>query len=52
RLTLAATMLRDTTDPLAVVARSVGYGTPYAFSHAFVREFGVPPGQYRATRRA
>ncbi|MDX3233371.1 AraC family transcriptional regulator [Streptomyces sp. ME19-01-6] len=47
RLTLAAALLRDTTDPLAAIARRVGYGTPYAFSHAFKREFGTTPGQYR-----
>lgn len=48
RLTLAATLLRDTQDPLAHVAGRVGYGTPYAFSHAFSREFGTTPGRYRA----
>ncbi|MCC9309050.1 AraC family transcriptional regulator [Kitasatospora sp. RB6PN24] len=48
RLTSAATLLRDTGDPLAAIARRVGYGTPYAFSHAFNREFGTTPGRYRA----
>lgn len=48
RLTLAATLLRDTTEPLTVIARQVGYSTPYAFSHAFKREHGTTPGQYRA----
>ncbi|WP_030300306.1 AraC family transcriptional regulator [Streptomyces katrae] len=47
RLTYAATLLRDTPDPLAAIARRVGYGTPYAFSHAFSREFGTTPGRYR-----
>lgn len=47
RLTLAAAQLRDTTDPLATIAHRIGYGTPYAFSHAFKREFGATPGQYR-----
>ncbi|MCX5387085.1 AraC family transcriptional regulator [Streptomyces sp. NBC_00083] len=47
RLTLAAALLRDTPDPLAAVARRVGYATPFAFSHAFKREFGVTPGRYR-----
>ncbi|MEV7419974.1 AraC family transcriptional regulator [Streptomyces sp. NPDC089919] len=47
RLTFAATLLRDTTDSLAAIARQVGYGTPYAFSHAFSREFGTTPGRYR-----
>ncbi|WP_441251397.1 AraC family transcriptional regulator [Kitasatospora sp. McL0602] len=48
RLTFAATLLRDTQDPLAAIARRVGYGTPYALSHAFGREFGTTPGRYRA----
>ncbi|WP_019884298.1 AraC family transcriptional regulator [Streptomyces purpureus] len=48
RLTFAAALLRDTQDPLATIARRVGYGTPYAFSHAFSREFGTTPGRYRA----
>lgn len=48
RLTLAATRLRDTSDPLAGVARRVGYASPYALSHAFRREFGTTPGRYRA----
>ncbi|MFJ9413597.1 AraC family transcriptional regulator [Streptomyces sp. NPDC101227] len=48
RLTVAAALLRDTPDPLAAIARRVGYGTPYALSHAFSREFGTTPGRYRA----
>ncbi|MFB7462762.1 AraC family transcriptional regulator [Streptomyces sp. NPDC056224] len=52
RLNLAATLLRDTGDPLSAVARKVGYGTPYALSHAFSREFGITPGRYRARAAA
>ncbi|QES51324.1 AraC family transcriptional regulator [Streptomyces venezuelae] len=48
RLTVTARLLRDTPDPLAAIARRVGYGTPYALSHAFSREFGTTPGRYRA----
>ncbi|MES4909309.1 MULTISPECIES: AraC family transcriptional regulator [unclassified Streptomyces] len=48
RLTLAATLLRDTEEPLAAIAHRVGYGTPYALSHAFKREFGATPGRFRA----
>ena len=48
RLILAATLLRDTPDTLATVAGRVGYGSPYALSHAFEREFGTTPGRYRA----
>ncbi|MFJ9372020.1 AraC family transcriptional regulator [Streptomyces sp. NPDC101455] len=49
RLTLAATRLRDTDASLAAVAREAGYGSPYALSHAFSREFGVTPGKYRVS---
>ncbi|MET7567868.1 AraC family transcriptional regulator [Streptomyces sp. NPDC005492] len=51
RLTLAATRLRDTDASLATVAREAGYGSPYALSHAFSREFGVTPGRYRGAVR-
>lgn len=47
RLTLAAARLRESDAPLATVARETGYGSPYALSHAFSREFGVTPGRYR-----
>ncbi|MFJ3877734.1 AraC family transcriptional regulator [Streptomyces sp. NPDC090077] len=52
RLNLAATLLRGTEDPLAAVARRVGYGTAYSLSHAFSREFGTTPGRYRAREAA
>ncbi|MGV9245358.1 AraC family transcriptional regulator [Streptomyces sp. NPDC003710] len=48
RLTLAATLLRETAEPLATIAHRVGYGTPYALSHAFKRQFETTPGRYRA----
>ncbi|MFJ9210405.1 cupin domain-containing protein [Streptomyces sp. NPDC102264] len=48
RVILAATLLRDTTETLATIAARVGYGSPYALSHAFAREFGTTPGRYRA----
>ena len=47
RLTRAARLLRDTEDSLDAVARRVGYGSPYALSHAFARQFGTTPGRYR-----
>ncbi|MFE1313565.1 AraC family transcriptional regulator [Streptomyces sp. NPDC058755] len=52
RLTMAATRLRDSDVPLATVARETGYGSPYALSHAFSREFGITPGRYRERVRA
>ncbi|MCQ8190404.1 AraC family transcriptional regulator [Streptomyces rugosispiralis] len=47
RVILTATLLRDTSDTLASIAGRVGYGSPYALSHAFQREFGTTPGRYR-----
>lgn len=47
RLIRTATLLRDTTNTLTTIAEQVGYGSPYALSHAFQREFGTTPGRYR-----
>lgn len=47
RLTRAAALLRDTTDPLSAIANQVGYATAYAFSNAFKKQFGTSPGRYR-----
>ncbi|WP_280378730.1 helix-turn-helix transcriptional regulator [Nocardia wallacei] len=47
RLTRAAGLLRETTDPLSAVAEQVGYATAYAFAHAFEKQFGMSPGRYR-----
>ena len=47
RMLLAARLLRDTSDPLAVVARAVGYGSEFAFAKAFKRHHGTAPGAYR-----
>jgi AraC-like DNA-binding protein len=48
RMDLASRRLRDTEDPIEVIARSVGYTSEYAFSRAFSRSRGQPPGRYRA----
>jgi AraC-like DNA-binding protein len=48
RMELAAQQLRDTTDTVGTVAHRVGYSSEYAFSRAFSRVRGVPPGRYRA----
>ncbi|BCJ55302.1 AraC family transcriptional regulator [Actinoplanes sp. NBRC 14428] len=48
RLVCAARLLRETRDPLAAIARRVGYATESAFGGAFRREFGVAPGRFRA----
>jgi AraC-like DNA-binding protein len=47
RMDIAAHRLRHTDEPLTAVARSVGYTSVYAFSRAFSRIRGVPPGRYR-----
>ncbi|MFD2420109.1 AraC family transcriptional regulator [Amycolatopsis pigmentata] len=47
RMTTAAHLLRETDLPLPAIARQVGYGSPFAFSHAFKRHSGLAPGRYR-----
>lgn len=52
RMDLAAVRLRDSEDPLDVVAASVGYTSVYAFSRAFARDRSVPPGRFRTAARS
>lgn len=52
RLTLGARLLRETSAPLAAIARQVGYSTEFAFATAFRREYGVSPGRFRQNMRA
>jgi AraC-like DNA-binding protein len=47
RLARAARLLRDTDQPISTVANDVGYTSEFAFSRAFTREHGSPPGRYR-----
>src|SRR5690606_6544236 len=47
RLATAARMLRESDASVAEVAARVGYGSEFAFSAAFKREYGLPPGRYR-----
>ena len=51
RMDLAAQRLRDTDNDLETIACSVGYTSVYAFSRAFSRTRGEPPGRYRVTSR-
>ncbi|MEJ2854201.1 MULTISPECIES: helix-turn-helix transcriptional regulator [unclassified Saccharothrix] len=51
RLSTAARLLRDTDDPLAAIARRVGYSSEFAFSNAFRREFDTAPGRFRRDSR-
>ena len=48
RMTTAARLLRESDQPLATVARQVGYGSDIALASAFKREYGVTPGRYRS----
>ncbi|MEO7998883.1 MAG: AraC family transcriptional regulator [Gemmatimonadaceae bacterium] len=54
RMDLAARQLRDTDHALGAIAHDVGYTSEFAFSRAFSRLRGSPPGRYRveARRRA
>ncbi len=47
RLNVAAHQLRNTTLPVAAIARDVGYTSEFAFNRAFARAHGQPPGRYR-----
>lgn len=51
RMDRARELLRDTDLPLALIAPEVGYTTEFAFSRAFRREQGMPPGLYRLSFR-
>lgn len=47
RLETARRLLEDTTDGVAEVARTAGYGTPEAMRRAFLQALGVGPADYR-----
>ncbi|MFJ9780453.1 AraC family transcriptional regulator [Amycolatopsis sp. NPDC101161] len=47
RMTTAAQLLRESDRPVAQVAAAVGYGSAFAFSKAFRREYATTPGGYR-----
>ncbi|ARF75388.1 AraC family transcriptional regulator [Kitasatospora albolonga] len=51
RLDLSARRLRDSDLPLERIAQDVGYTSVYAFSRAFSRARGLPPGRFRTTSR-
>lgn len=52
RMDLAARRLRETTDPVNVIAHDVGYTSEFAFSRAFTRMRGEAPARYRRARLA
>ncbi|MER6694170.1 AraC family transcriptional regulator, partial [Streptomyces minutiscleroticus] len=51
RMDVAAVRLRDTDDPIDVVAETVGYGSSHAFRRAFQRARGQSPLRYRTVSR-
>jgi AraC-like DNA-binding protein len=51
RMELAARHLRETDKAVSAVAHHVGYTSEFAFSRAFSRLRGLPPGRYRAELR-
>lgn len=50
RMAVAKDLLLRTTLALADVAQRVGYGSASAFSMAFSRHVGVPPGAFASGR--
>jgi AraC-like DNA-binding protein len=51
RMELAARNLRETDEPVGAIAHRVGYESEFAFSRAFSRVRGRPPGRYRSAAR-
>jgi len=47
RLEMARILLRDSRDPLVLVAQQCGYGSVSSLVHAFTAEHGVSPQRYR-----
>ena len=47
RMALAADLLREPGAVVGAVARQVGYSSPFTFSTAFKRAYGVAPRDYR-----
>lgn len=47
RMAIAADLLRDSDLTVAEVARRVGYHSPFTFSAAYKRHFGVSPSDHR-----
>lgn len=47
RIQLAASQLRSGVDSVAVIANRVGYDSEAAFSRAFKKVVGTPPGKWR-----
>ncbi len=52
RLDAAVDLLRDTSLPIALIAKNVGYTSEAAFSRAFKNRYGTAPARWRRDIRA
>jgi len=52
RLSAARRLVLDTTEPMAAIAARSGFSSAAAFSRAFARAFGQPPGRLRQSLAA
>src|SRR4249919_4141071 len=52
RLAVAADLLAATDDTVTAISRAVGYASPFTFSDAFQRSYGVSPVEHRRRGRA
>jgi AraC-like DNA-binding protein len=52
RLDAATGLLRDTSLPVTLIAKNVGYTSEAAFSRAFKNRYGTPPARWRRDTRA
>lgn len=52
RLDAATGLLKDTSLPVTLVAKNVGYMSEAAFSRAFKNRYGTPPAHWRRDTRA
>ena len=52
RMTLAADLLANPDTTVSVVAAQVGYASPFGFSAAFKRRYGVSPTAHRRPQHA
>jgi AraC-like DNA-binding protein len=50
RMQVAANLLRQSHAPIAAIALDVGYESEAAFTRAFKRQVGAPPGAWRRTQ--
>jgi AraC-like DNA-binding protein len=51
RLDAATDLLRDTSLPVTLIAKNVGYTSEAAFSRAFKNRYGMPPAHWRQDTR-